>query len=265
MEGIPNRNEPLTGFVKIVETMQGPDFGIMWWFLHLLPLVIFIFAVITFFNVHAYLFKCMGVDIYSRPKPNDAEHAQRIVEGKELIGRETRRSRSESGRVIEPVGGIRSQGYQAPRRSIVMEGGNRLAGAGSGGGGGGGGGSKRKPKKKFTRRKDDQETGCSESLLGNDTLISEDAFGKQEGFVGAGTRAIMGGGGGTNEEVASTSGNGKSDGKSDAGNGLGEVDFGSGGNPPHPNLGDSGTAKKKKKKKKKKKSNSHDGAEFGGV
>ena len=258
MEGIPNRNEPLTGFVKIVETMQGPDYGIMWWFLHLLPLVIFIFAVITFFNVHAYLFKCMGVDIYSRPKPNDAEHAQRIVEGKELIGRETRRSRSDSGRVIEPVGGIRSQGYQAPRRSIVMEGGSRLAGAESGGGGGG---SKRKPKKKFTRRKDDQETGVGDSLLGNDTLICEDAFGKQEGFVGAGTRAIMGGGGGMNGEVASTSGNG---GKSGAGDGLGDADFGSGNNDGSGDRGNA-NAKKKKKKKKKKKSNSHDRADFGGV
>jgi hypothetical protein len=230
----------LTGFETIIRAKTGdkdkPD--IMYWFLHLLPLVIAVFALITFFNIHAYLFKCLDIDIYSRPRNNDEEHIQRIAEGKQLVERETKRGRSESGRIIEPIGGIHSQGYRAPRRSIVMNNNS------SSGGKMEHGGDKKKTKKKRRTTKEmlhGDEDGAGESLLGDDSLsggLSD--YGKQEGFVGAGTRAIMGGGsGGSSSKTTNST--------------MSNSDF----------TDDSSNALKKKGKKKKNKVNSTDESDFG--
>ena len=213
-----DRNEPLTGFQLIVKSMQGPSGGIMYWFLNIMPLIIVLFACITFFNIHAYLFKCIGVDVYSRPLEHDSEHQERIVEGKRLIEREERRNRSASGTAIDhPVGGIRSQGYQAPRRSLVLQNGSGLtapdgklnasrsstrsstsrihSGNSNSNSSNNSNNKKSKSKNKKSKRKGKEEQ--TESLLNGDSLANDledgSEFGRTDGFVGAGTRAIMGG------------------------------------------------------------------------
>ena len=89
--------------------------GIVWNFLRFMPLLIGLFAASTLFNVHAKVLNCIGVDAYARPHKGNAEHDDRIVEGKDLVDRELRRGRSASGR----IGAIESLGYRAPRRSFI--------------------------------------------------------------------------------------------------------------------------------------------------
>jgi|TARA_B100000795_G_scaffold260552_1_gene236541 hypothetical protein len=206
---------PLTGFQSIVKGMQGEEGGIMYWFLQIMPLIVALFAVITFFNVHAYLFKLMDIDVYSRPILGNSEHQERITEGKSLIDRETRRGRSASGRVVNEsmaAGGIRSRGYQAPRNSVVYGGSPLVSERGGSlesgksntsddtvGSGGSNGRKKKKKKRKKNNSKEQNLLGSedqNDSLLGGDSLTNGDDgsdFGEQPGFVGAGTRAIMGG------------------------------------------------------------------------
>ena len=73
--------------------------GIVWNFLRFMPLLIGLFAASTLFNVHAKVLNCIGVDAYARPHKDNAEHDDRIVEGKDLVDRELRRGRSASGRI----------------------------------------------------------------------------------------------------------------------------------------------------------------------
>ena len=122
---------PLTAFHQIVAGMAGEEKGIMWWFLKLTPLIIAVFACVTFFNVHSRVLACLDVDVYARPKKGDAEHQERITEGQRLVERELRRERSASGTLVGD-GGIKSMGYRAPRRSFLVPGSSKQAASGGG-------------------------------------------------------------------------------------------------------------------------------------
>ena len=224
-----NHPESLTGFQSIVLGMQCGE--VMKVFFTIMPVLVALFAFITFFNIHAKIFKFFDIDVYSRPNYSDQEHVKRISDGKNLVEREVGRMRTESGTMIEGTGGIRSLGYQAPRRSLVLANGIDIAASGFGNGGGGGkrGGNnssgsgssgsgnsskvgkqqkmiKKKKKNKTKKNKEKLLNGNEEqgqSLLGDDSLSDSNDIEKNDdgldfgsSYMGAGTRAIMSGGGG---------------------------------------------------------------------
>lgn len=102
--------EPNTAFHSVIGNMEGPAGGIVWYFLRFIPLLIAFFAASTFFNIHSKVLSCIGVDAFVRPRKGDAEHAERMEEGRKLVDRQLSRSAATN---------IKSLGYRAPRRSFV--------------------------------------------------------------------------------------------------------------------------------------------------